>query len=203
MLVNGMAKKFSNVYQFKIVLQEIKPLIWRRIQVPEHYSFWDLHVAIQDSMGWLDYHLHKFHIKNNPTRELEFIGIPDEDFDDEMAVLPGWEVPIKDFFTLENKKILYEYDFGDCWEHMILLEKILPKSPNVKYPICIAGARACPPEDCGGTMGYKNLLKIIGDPQHEEYVPTMEWLGGSFEPEKFNPSEVKFENPGRRLNALQ
>jgi len=90
MLVKSMAKKFNNVYQFKIVLQEIKPLIWRRIQVPEHYSFWDLHVAIQDSMGWLDYHLHKFHIKNNPIQKTEFIGIPDEDFDEEMAVLPGW-----------------------------------------------------------------------------------------------------------------
>jgi hypothetical protein len=189
-------KKFDRVYQFKIHLKNLKPLIWRRIQVPETYTFWDLHVAIQDSMGWLDYHLHEFKVKNPSTGLEESIGIPD-DFG-EMEMEAGWELKISDFFSLENAKAEYVYDFGDNWEHQLELEKILPRDRNLKYPICIAGKRACPPEDCGGFWGYEDFLKIIKDPTHEEHLSMLEWAGGEFDPEKFDPQSVHFDNPKKR-----
>jgi len=194
-----MLQKATNVYQFKIVLKEIGPIIWRRIQVPETYTFWDLHVAIQDAMGWMDYHLHQFIIFNPKTGEREFIGIPDEDdWDTEMTILEGWKIPIVSYFSLQTKDAEYEYDFGDGWRHKVTLEAILPLDTSQKYPICLEGERACPPEDCGGVGGYENLLKILKNPNHEEYGDTKIWLGKEFKSEEFNPAEVLFEDPQER-----
>ena len=191
-----MKKKFNQVYQFKITLQGIRPPIWRRIQVPETYTFWDLHVAIQDAMGWSDYHLHEFRILN-PSTGLEVnIGLPDEELDKE--ILTDWNQKIADYFTMENSSADYIYDFGDNWEHKIQLEKILPREQNVNYPVCIKGKRACPPEDCGGIGGYYNLLEIISDPENEEYEEMMEWVGGKFDPEHFDVKEVSFDDPDKR-----
>lgn len=193
-----MKKKFERVYQFKITLRGIKPPIWRRIQVPETYTFWDLHVAIQDAMGWLDYHLHLFEIANPSTDMIEEIGIPDEDFELDREVLPGWKRKIADYFPMDNTKANYTYDFGDNWEHMIKLEKILPRDKNVKYPMCIAGKRASPPEDCGGIWGYGDFLEIIMNPEHEEYEEMLEWASGEFDPEHFDAKEVHFDDPDER-----
>lgn len=191
-----MSKKSQQVYQFKIMLEEIKPPIWRRIQVPATYTFWDLHVAIQDAMGWQDYHLHQFDVQNPKSGKKDEIGIPHEEY--ENNTLAGWETPIASYFSLENKKAKYVYDFGDNWKHRILLEKILSQNPGSHYPICIAGERACPPEDCGGIWGYDDLLEIIQDKKHEEYESTMEWLGGHFNPEEFEAQNVHFDDPGER-----
>ena len=187
------------VYQFKISLKEIEPAIWRRIVVPATYSFWDLHVGIQDSMGWLDYHLHVFRIANPETGEINEIGIPDDEpFEDDLVYLPGWELPIADYFTQPGGRADYEYDFGDSWEHEIVLEGILLKEPKMKYPKCIGGARACPPEDCGGVHGYEEMLKIVRSPSHEEHKSMMEWLGGRYDPKAFDPKKVRFDNPKKR-----
>jgi hypothetical protein len=192
-------KKSNLVYQFKITLKEIEPLIWRRILVPSKYTFWDLHVAIQDAMGWLDSHLHQFRIKKLRSGKVLLIGIPLEDmYDDEEDVLAGWELDMADFFLEPGKIAEYEYDFGDSWEHEILLEGILLKDKTVKYPRCLGGERTCPPEDCGGTWGYQNLLEIMHTPAHEEYQSTKEWLGGKFDPEAFEPGKVRFDNPKKR-----
>ena len=156
-----MKKKFERVYQFKITLNDIRPPIWRRIQVPETYSFWDLHVVIQDAMGWLDYHLHQFDINNPSTGMKENIGIPDDDFEMDYDIHPGWEKKIKHYFSMDNKKAMYSYDFGDDWRHTVILEKILLRDKNIDYPTCIKGKRACPPEDCGGVWGYTDFLEII------------------------------------------
>ncbi|MBP7846174.1 MAG: plasmid pRiA4b ORF-3 family protein [Candidatus Pacebacteria bacterium] len=197
-----MAKTDQKIYQFKITLEEIKPSIWRRIQVLEAYTFWDLHVAITDAMGWLDYHLHQFDIQNPKSGKKDEIGIPHEEY--ENNTLPGWKIPIASYFSLENKKANYLYDFGDSWRHKILLEKILPQEIDSQYPICIAGERACPPEDCGGVGGYENLLEIIKDKKHEEYKRKMKWLGGSYNPEKFVLQDVYFANPKERwIRAFQ
>ncbi len=189
-------KKYSRVYQFKITLEGIKPPIWRRIQVPETYTFWDLHVAIQDAMGWEDYHLHEFEVVNPSTGLKENIRIPAEASGTE--VLSERKQKIADYFSMENRTASYVYDFGDGWEHKILLEEILPREKGVKYPNCINGKRACPPEDCGGVWGYADLLEIIKDPEHEEYEEMMEWLGGSFDPEHFDVNEVSFDDPDKR-----
>jgi hypothetical protein len=192
-----MPTKPSNIYQFKITLKEIKPKIWRRIQVPGNYTFWDLHVAIQDAMGWEDCHLHQFEILNPKTGEREIIAT--EDDEDSYETISEEKAKISQYFLSAKNKANYEYDFGDGWEHEVVLEKILPPVDGSKYPQCIAGERACPPEDCGGIWGYAYLLEIIADTKHPEYQERMEWLGDDFNSEEFDPKSVKFDNPKKRL----
>jgi len=199
-----MKKKFNRVYQFKIALKGVKPMIWRRIEVPETYSFWDLHVAIQDAMGWEDDHLHQFELVNPTTGIKTEIGIPEEDSLFGGEILPGWKEKIAEWFSMENKLAEYTYDFGDDWQHTVRLEKILPRESSVKYPRCVGGKRACPPEDCGGIWGYARLLEIINDKNHEEHEGMMEWLGGEFDPEYFDEEKVIFMDPNkRRRGALE
>jgi hypothetical protein len=187
------------IYQFRVILEGTQPMVWRRILVPGTYSFWDLHVAIQDAMGWLDYHLHLFQAKNRATGELDQIGIPSDDsFDGTQPCLPGWEVAIADYFEGPGDRADYEYDFGDGWRHEVLLEEISDGSSAAQYPICVDGARACPPEDCGGIHGYKELLAILSDPDHEEYPDTQQWVGTSYDPAAFDPANIRFDDPEPR-----
>ncbi|MEM6339362.1 MAG: plasmid pRiA4b ORF-3 family protein [Pseudomonadota bacterium] len=192
-----MSKK---IYQFKISLKGIRPPIWRRIQVPEDYDFYELHVAIQDAMGWYDSHLHQYEIMNPKTGEREIIGMPDDEYDD-VEIKDEKTTKIARYFKI-IKKANYEYDFGDAWEHEIVLEKVIPAQDGETYPKCVAGKRACPPEDCGGVWGYEELLDIMQDPKHPEHKERKEWLGGEFESEKFDAAEVSFENPKKRLKEL-
>ncbi|MBU4485236.1 plasmid pRiA4b ORF-3 family protein [bacterium] len=190
--------------QFKVTLKDAKPPIWRRIQVPETYSFWDLHVAIQDAMGWYDCHLHQFEFGNRNDRNNPKIGIPSED--DDMygeKTLAGWEQKISKWFSTENTKADYWYDFGDDWHHEVKLEKILPCEKDINYPYCIAGKRSCPPEDCGGVYGYEDLLQIIKEPSHSEHESMLEWLGGEYDPEQFNIDDITFDNPNERLKMMR
>lgn len=184
--------KEKHIYQFKITLAGIKPAIWRRIQMIATSTFEDLHFVIQQAMGWDNSHLHQFTITNPKTGAKDTIGsneyLEDEDVIDES------KQKLSSYFSLENKKAFYEYDFGDGWEHTLLLEKILPFEEGEKYPFCLTGARACPPEDCGGVGGYEYLLEIIKDPNHPEYEERIEWLGGSFDPEAFKAEEITFES---------
>ncbi|MBU2447202.1 MAG: plasmid pRiA4b ORF-3 family protein [Bacteroidetes bacterium] len=194
-----MVKKINEVYQFKISLNNSQPLIWRRIVVPSNYSFWDLHVAIQDSMGWIDYHLHMFEINNPATNEKVEIGVHDEEWEAyDRIVLPDYKEKISKYFNENNRNARYEYDFGDSWIHTIKFEKVLPATIGEKYPKCIDGKRACPPEDCGGMGGYYDLLEILSDPKNEEYDEMIEWLGGEFDPEYFDPKAVSFDDPKKR-----
>lgn len=191
------------IYQFNVTLQEIEPSIWRRIQVPAQYSFWDLHVAIQDAMGWLDYHLHAFKLRPPHKRKMIEIGIPD-DGEGDLDVLPGWTVPIRDIFTEPGQTALYLYDFGDGWKHEVLLEGILLKEKGGKYPRCLAGEHACPPEDCGSVPGYYRVVDIVRNPRHVEYRETIAWLKGHaknyypYDPDAFDPGDVQFDNPKKR-----
>ena len=118
-------------------------------------------------MGWLDCHLHAFRFQeSNGTRAVE-IGIPDKESNDHRTV-PGREVGIADCFIRPGVAALYEYDFGDGWEHEIVLAAVLPGEANGKYPKCVAGERACPPEDCGGSEGYYRLMEVLRAPRHRE-----------------------------------
>lgn len=192
---------YQRIYQFKITLPGFKPSIWRRIQVPGNYTFWELHVALQDAMGWDNCHLFEFSIKSPGDGIETQIGIPDDTgFSDE--ILDARKLKIENFFTLENKLAGYLYDFGDNWGHNVHLEKILLREKGVIYPRCLAGKRACPPEDCGGGWGYEKLLEIIKNPRRKDYKEMMEWLGGPFDPEAFDPVEVVFTNPKERLADL-
>jgi len=198
-----MVKKISEIYQFKITLNDSNPSIWRRIIVPSDYSFWDLHVAIQDSMGWLDYHLHVFEIINPVTGEKVEIGIPGDDDDlFERVILPDHKEKVSDYFNEINCEARYEYDLGDSWIHTIRFEKILPALTEKKYPKCIGGKMAYPPEDCVGIGGYYNLLSILRNPKNEEYEDMITWLGGEFDPKLFGPEAVSFDDPKKRFKLM-
>jgi len=189
----------NHIYQFKVTLLNVEPSVWRRILVPDNYSFWDLHVAIQDSMGWTDSHLHLFRMRRKHSRKIIEIGIPnDEAFDDEPDILPGWDTMVSEYFYDLGNKAEYLYDFGDSWLHEILLEGHLLKKTSLKYPLCLDGSRACPPEDCGGESGYFHLLEVISNPHHEEHEEMLEWIGKPFNPSEFDPKQVKFDNPKKR-----
>lgn len=159
--------------------------------MPKSYTFWDLHVTIQDAMGWSDTHLHEFFITNPKNGKKVSIGIPDVDGEFESDILQDWSNKISNFFTEDNKKALYVYDFGDYWEHHIEFEGSFSRESKKEYPICLAGKRARPPEDCGGIHGYKEICEGNHALQ-DEY----DW----FEPEKFNCKDVIFSDPKARFD---
>jgi DNA invertase Pin-like site-specific DNA recombinase len=175
-------KSASNqtVYQLKITLKNIRPPIWRRIQVLSSTTLQQLHLIVQEVMGWDNYHMHSFSIAG-----IDY-GQPEPEFN----VRSEKTVKLSQVVKGEKSKFFYTYDFGDSWEHEILVEKELPSTPDTNYPVCITGKRACPPEDCGGSWGYAELLEIISDPSHPEYEERMEWLGESFNPDTFDINEV-------------
>ncbi|MDA8065922.1 MAG: plasmid pRiA4b ORF-3 family protein [Thermaerobacter sp.] len=188
------------VYQFKISLQGVRPPIWRRIQILGDCTFWDLHVAIQDAMGWEMEHLHAFNLPSL-GRDTD-IGVPEEEegsfgaFLDGVwgrRTLPGWKVRVADYLNLNQPVAFYTYDFGDDWVHKLKLEKILPREEG-PYPRCLAGKRACPPEDCGGVGGYAAL--VAGEYEEGEE------LFGTFDPEAFDPNGVSFNDPAAMLQFV-
>ncbi|MEK7990042.1 MAG: plasmid pRiA4b ORF-3 family protein [Thiotrichaceae bacterium] len=168
--------------QLKISLGRAKPPIWRRVVMPDNFTLFELHQVIMAAMGWENYHLHQFEI------DREFYGNVDDDSFDDGDVLDEKEYTLSTFLTKEKSKIDYEYDFGDGWEHKIILEKFVP--PTEHYPICIKGKRACPPEDVGGIWGYEEFLEILADPKHPEYSGTLDWIGDDFDSETFDLNEA-------------
>jgi Plasmid pRiA4b ORF-3-like protein len=172
----------SAVYQLKVTLQNTKPPIWRRLQVRASTTLPRLHDTIQIAMGWTDSHLHQFIING-----VEY-GLPDPDFAD--AMRSEQRIKLERVATTEKDRFVYEYDFGDSWTHDILLEKLLPPEPDVHYPRCLAGKRACPPEDVGGAWGYAEFLEAIRNSDHPEHEDMLESCGGEFDPEAFALDEI-------------
>jgi len=173
------------IYQLKVTLRHIRPPIWRRIQVRSDVALLKLHRILQEVMGWYDSHLHQFLIGGEyyATRSLELDGFGP-------PIISERSARLEDVISGPKMKFRYEYDFGDGWEHEILVEKVLPPAEGVRYPVCVAGARACPPEDCGGPWGYAELLEAIRDPNHKEHEEMLEWVGGGFDPEAFDLEEI-------------
>lgn len=193
----------SGVLLLRITLEHIEPEVWREIVVPETFDFWALHCAIQDAMGWQDCHLHEFHIPRPGEAGALRIGIPDEDeFDPDARILPGWNLPIAPYFPRIGSRIPYLYDFGDDWSHVVELCERRAAEPRERLPRCLGGARACPPEDCGGPHTYSEFLEAIRDPRHEDHASLLEWVGGSFDPEAFDPGKVKFRDPDKYWREL-
>src|SRR5271157_583998 len=139
--------KSNDAYQLKISLNHIKPVIWRRFVVDSDIKLPDLHKVIQTVMGWYNSHLHQFRINK------QSYSLPDED--ELMEFIDYRKIKLNSLITNEKQKFYYDYDFGDGWEHTIILEKIIQKDKDIKYPVCIDGKRKCPPEDCGGDGGYE------------------------------------------------
>lgn len=189
----------DQVYEFRVTLQDVTPPVWRLIQVPEDYTLWDLHVAIQDAMGWNDSHLHAFKITDPRTGDCEEYGIPEGADPWGEPCTADWKVTTKKVFKRAGAAADYEYDFGDSWEHTVVLERILPREARVKYPRCVDGKNACPPDDCGGSPGYERLREILANPKHEEFEEMQEWIGHPFDPRRFDPRKVRFDDPRKRL----
>jgi Plasmid pRiA4b ORF-3-like protein len=189
-------------FVFKVTLRHTKPAIWRRIEVPGTYTFWDLHVAIQDAMGWLDYHLHQFHVEDRNTGAIAEIGIPDPDpFIGDPLILPGWQVPLTAYVKPDAVTISYTYDFGDDWEHRVALETVGIRDDRVSYPRCLAGARACPLEDCGGPRAYGEMVRAIANRGRASDKTTPITLPGEFDPAAFDRERVRFDDPKARWDT--
>lgn len=180
------------LFQFKITLLEFRPAVWRRIQVRDG-TLGDLHEHIQRAFGWWNYHMHQFTIEGENYGPLPPGDFGDLDFGPE--VIDEESVRLSRLLPPSAKKRirwLYEYDFGDGWRHEILFEGYPKPDKRRKYPLCIDGARACPPEDCGGPWGYANYLEALADPRHEEHEFLLEWRG-PFDPDAFNPKKATDE----------
>ena len=182
------AKASAPIYHLKVVLNGTKPPIWRRLQVPGNANLGWLHAVLQVAMGWTNSHLHQFRVGELLYSDLRHNS---PEFEGEPEILDENKATLQQVAPQQKDVLGYEYDFGDSWEHRITVEKILPPDPAAAMTArCLDGARACPPEDCGGVWGYDNLLKIIKNPKHEEHASIMEWLGAGFDPEAFDADEA-------------
>lgn len=185
-------------FQIRIELLGVEPPVWRRIQIAQAATFWDLHVAIQDAMGWQDSHLHAFRFVGSDLT----LGIPDEDGGDDDDTQPGWRTGIRDKLGYHTPLALYEYDFGDSWLHEVRFEKMVEAEAKASAPRCVDGARRCPPEDCGGPGGYEELLRVLADPDDDDHESMREWCGGRFDPEEFDAQRVRFQDPAKRWREV-
>lgn len=176
------------IYQIKISLKGSKPKIWRRVLIFPNVLLSDFHIIIQKVMGWENYHLHQFiHQKKYYCDEDhdDFWGFGDTNINYKKK-----KIKVFDLLKTEKDKMIYEYDFGDSWEHDIVLEKILLVEDTINYPICIAGKMNCPPEDCGGIWGYVDMLEALKNPESKEHEGFVEWIGADFDPKYFNIDEI-------------
>ncbi|GAB3257162.1 plasmid pRiA4b ORF-3 family protein [Kineosporia babensis] len=179
------------VYQIKVGLRDAKPPIWRRLLVPADVTLADLHKVIQSSFNWDDSHLHAFET-------------PYGDFghaDPELGHQADSSITLEQVAPSVKDKIVYTYDFGDDWEHQILVEKISPADPMVEYPVCTGGRRAAPPEDCGGIWGYQETIEALADPSHPEHAVQLEWMGLA-DPDDFDPAAFDLGEINERLRGL-
>jgi hypothetical protein len=176
----------KDIYQIKVTLLGTKPPIWRRLLVPAELTLAQLHDVLQIAMGWQNGHMHQFRLGRR------YFGRP---FPEErlMGMTPTENermVRLSAVLGRVGAKMIYEYDLGDSWEHGIVLEKQLPVDPNTKYPVCTDGRLACPPEDCGGILGFYDLVEAIADPNHEQHQELRDWLGYDFDPQSFSIDNV-------------
>ncbi len=172
----------GKIYQLKVTLKGITPPIWRRLLIRSDTNLEQLHEVLQTTMGWLGGHLHQF-----VADDVQY-GVPNDEWG--VEVQDERRVTLADVAPTAGDRLLYEYDFGDGWEHDLLVEKVLEPEPGATYPVCLKGRRACPPEDVGGIWGYAEFLQILTDPDHPEYEERLEWIGGEFDPEEFDVEDV-------------
>ncbi len=185
--LNERVRTSAVVFHFKVTLLETKPPIWRRIAVPDG-TLDSLHEQIQCAMGWTNSHPQQFIIRGRTYGDPQLMddGFEDVEFEDSTDL---W---LSDLFAKVRRpfRFEYQYDFGDDWRHEVVLEVIGAKEPGVVYPHCVAGARACPPEDVGGTWGYKHFLEVLKDPRHKEHDDMLTWAGGKFDPDWFDAKKA-------------
>ena len=182
--VSRRGEKPAVSYQLQVLLNGSQPPIWRRLQIPGAANLSWLHAVLQVAMGWTNSHLHQFvcgeHMYADPEAQLgQYEGDP--------PVLAESKFTVAELLNDIHQGLVYDYDFGDSWEHIVTVEKILPADdPTPATAVCLAGSRACPPEDCGGIGGYVELLRALKNRKHPEHTSMKEWLGRPFDPEAFD-----------------
>jgi len=180
------------IFRFKIVLQDVDPPIWRRIETKD-VELQQLHLLIQTSMGWTNSHMHQFEIAGDQYADLRFMTDDVDDF----GAIDYSGLRVSDLVAKHGTKFRmgYEYDFGDGWQHEVVLEKVLESESGIRYPRCLDGARACPPEDVGGVYGFADYVEAITDPSHSEHDEFLEWYG------PFDPTEFDAAKATRRMRG--
>jgi hypothetical protein len=169
------------VYQIKVTLHGAKPPIWRRLRLPAATTLAQLHQVIQVAFGWEDAHLHAFEVGGRRYSRPDF-ELWDEAADEGKARLQDLAPP-------PGARLRYTYDFGDSWEHDVLVEDTLAPD-GVAHAVCLGGRRAGPPEDCGGVWGYAELCDILADPDHPDHAERVDWLGHPHDPAAFDKDAI-------------
>ena len=172
----------AQVYQLKVRLREVRPPVWRRFQVRSDMTLEQLHWALQLIIGWTDSHLHQFRVARAASGSARSAQIVESE--DERRVV------LAEVLRKPKDRVIYEYDFGDGWEHEMELEEVLAVPPEGKFPWVLSGKRACPPEDVGGPWGYANFLEALADPRHPDHEDLAEWCGDPFDPEAFDVNAI-------------
>ena len=174
------------IYQLNISLRRIKPTIWRQLIAAADTPLDRLHTIFQIAMGWEDCHLHEFDAGGRRY------GVPDQQWTGERfsKFLNEKGHTLQDIAAGEGSRFVYTYDFGDDWQHDVLVQTVRKPESGDRFPRCLAGERACPPEDSGGAPGYSELLEALNDPKHDRHEELTEWIGGSFDPEDFDLGRI-------------
>jgi hypothetical protein len=167
----------QNIFQLRIALEEVTPTVWRRLVVPGGIRLAKLHDIFQAPMGWTNSHLHSF-TTGDHLYGMNFDEYPEDEIDEKTVTIIS--------ALREQKRFIYEYDFGDSWSHDVVVENLVKTSHGLKHAVCLAGENACPPEDCGGVGGYELMLEALADPAHEEHASYLQWVGGPFDATAFD-----------------
>lgn len=173
------ARKTPTVFQLRIKLKDVEPEIWRRLLVHSDIALGQLHFVLNEAMGWTCSHLHSFALSDRT------FGDPELDEDDELEFEDEHQITLESLVS-EGQVLRYDYDFGDGWKHEVRVETCFPCDERLSYPLCIAGARACPPEDCGGLPGFESLLRSLANPNAPDHDEVVTWVGGYFDPDGFD-----------------
>ena len=165
------------VFGLRIALLDHQPEVWRRLLVPGSTRLDKVHMVFQEAMGWTNSHLHQFRI-GDAVYGTHFEDWPEEELHEVVFRLND--------VAHAGERFRYDYDFADGWEDEVLVERADRVRPLLKFAVCVDGANACPPEDCGGPGGYAELLEILADPAHEQYEFYRQWAGEEFNPKAFD-----------------
>lgn len=170
------------VYQLKVTLRKVRPPVWRRFYVRSDMTLEQLHWALQLIIGWTNSHLHHFRVSQAASGRARSAQIVNSEHERKVVLSKVLRKP--------KDRMIYEYDFGDGWEHEVELEEVPALPPKGKFPWVLSGKRACPPEDVGGPWGYANFLEAVGDPKHPDHEDLVEWCGDLFDPEAFDVNAI-------------
>lgn len=182
----------KTVHTLRITLRGVEPLVWRRIVVASEIKLSALAPVLEAAMGWYGDHLHQFEASGKRY------GDPDPDWGARVIDERGRK--LAGVLPTVGAKLRFDYDFGDGWEHDVVVEAVEPVERGVTYPLCLAGARACPPDDCGGPWGYGELLEALANPRHPDHEDRVDWIGEEFDPEHFDAVETTAAMRARRAS---